>query len=112
MTYDMKHVASVPETKNQPAFAGDIIDYIAAVVAVAASEGAAAAPPGARARLVVRPESEGAWFYCQAVDDLTLKDIENAFDACISDPDEDRMEVDIKWITDAEDDALPDFDGW
>ena len=112
MKYDLKHVASVPATKNQPAFAGDLFAYIGAVVSIAAYEGGAAAPVGARALLCVRPEGETVWLYCGPVADLTLADIENAFDACIIDPDEDRMEVGVKWLTDAEDDALTEFDGW
>lgn len=112
MKYDLGHVAIMPDTKNRPAFAGDVVPYIAAIAAIAAHEGAATAPPGARARLCVRPEGEVAWLYWGPVADLTLADIENAFDSCISDADTDRMEVDIKWLTDAEDDALPDFDGW
>jgi len=112
MDYELKHIASVPEVNNNPAYAGDIIAYVKAIISIAASEYANTAPPGTRARLCVRPEGETAWLYFGTVEDLTLKDIENAFDTCISEPGEDRMEVEIKWTTDAEDDALPEFDGW
>tara|TARA_R110000822_G_scaffold59521_4_gene148493 strand:+ start:137 stop:475 length:339 start_codon:yes stop_codon:yes gene_type:complete len=112
MTYELKHVASVPETKNQPAFAGDVFTYVLAVVSIAAAEGTATAPPDTRAHLCVRPEGEAAWLYCDRVEGLTCAHIEEAFDACIGDPDENRMEVAIKWLTGAEDDALPEFDGW
>jgi hypothetical protein len=112
MKYELKHIGSVPETGNQPAYAGDLMVYVKAIVSIAASEGAATAPPSTRARLCVRPEGETAWLYFGPVEDLTLKDIENAFDTCISEPDEDRMEVEIKWLTDEEDAALPEFDGW
>lgn len=112
MKYELKHIGSVPETGNQPAYADNLMAYVKAIVSIAASEGAATAPPDTRAHLRVRPEGETAWLYFGPVDDLTIEDIENAFDTCISEPDEDRMEFDVRWLTDAEDAALPEFDGW
>jgi hypothetical protein len=115
MKYELKHIGSVPETKNRPALLGladDAVHYVKAIVSIAADEGAATVPPGTRAWLCVRPEGETAWMYFDPVEDLTITDIENAFDVCISEPDEDRMEVKIKWLTAAEGDALPEFDGW
>ncbi len=111
MDYELKHIASVPEVNNNPAYAGDIIAYVKAIISIAASEYADTAPPGTRARLCVRPEGEGAWLYCGAVADLTLEDIKSAFDACIGE-DDDRVEFGFQWLTDAEDAALPEFDGW
>jgi hypothetical protein len=112
MNYDLKHLGSMPPASVHPAYASDAAAYLLAVVVVAANDGTPTAPPGTRANLRVRPAGEIRWLYCSPVDDLTVTDIENAFAACIIDPDEDRMESDIQWMTAAEVDALPDFDGW
>lgn len=104
MNYEMRHIATLPETGNRPAYAGDLMTYVQSVVTIAASEGAASAPPDTRAHMCARPEGAGAWawLYFGPVAGLTLADIESAFDSCIYD-DGDRMEVTIKWLADAED---------
>jgi hypothetical protein len=111
LNYDPKHVSSLPVVKNQPAYVGDAILYIQVIVTIAALEGVATAPPGTRAHLRMRPVGEKAWCYYGPVADLTYNGVKEALQTCIDD-DEGRVEVDITWMTEAEANALPEFDGW
>jgi hypothetical protein len=113
MSYDLKNIGSLPTVKNQPAYTGDVLAYIDAVVSVAAFEGAATAPPGTRAHMQVRPVGQTAWYAWGPVADLTVENIGHALEACIDvDGDDGRVEIEVVWMTDAEFDAMPEFDGW
>ena len=112
MTYNLSHLGSLPVVKNLPAYVDDAVTYLHAVVSIAANEGATTAPSGTRAHMLVRPQGETAWCHWGPVADLTVDVVESALQTCIDDEEEDRVEVSIAWMTDAEAEALPEFVGW
>lgn len=102
--FNLSRILSMPKTKSQPAYDidGDVFGYVRTVVSIAAAEGAATAPPGTQAYMLMRPLGEEAWHNCGLVADLTDNKVANAMDEWHDGADNCQYDIDIAWLADAE----------
>ena len=103
---------AIPATRATFAYAGDPVVYLRAAfeaVAKEAAEDALRAPAGAERHLLIQPQGGGGWLHIGPADRVRVGDL---MDSLADIDDEDGIEVDVRPMTPAEVDALPDFDGW
>lgn len=102
----------IPSTRAQIAYTGDPLVYLQAAfeaVAREAAEDALKVPPGARRQLFIQPQAGGGWFHLGPADRVRTGDLR---DSLVDFEAEEGVEFDVRPMTQAAVDALPEFDGW